>query len=571
MRRVASPVCPEAIGDGATQLPQNDVVEIVGIPSRRGSTSCNLAPILSRGGSHSSTKEGVERERTSPSQEESACQEQPEAAEAEGVGGECGDGGGVDLETENRDRGEEQKPGPSPDAADPLKSLLCMSVENTPSNTEKAAAELVPPTPQQQHPLSSAPSRSEVKCIGAGGSLPQVVESAAATQRSACSGADSQRQGANQCASAEACGPQPALNLLTARGGISEAGSVQNTIRDSSEPSSEAPEGAIWVAAELERLDNEYEQMSVEADSLRDELKRVKEENSRVEKKLAMKFSTTGDFPVYRAQTGDPRLTTAQYFATLRALEATEEEKKLTAELAAKKADQENRLLKTHGEKVEECRAAFRSFLRKVAKNSQMARSGKPIPEAILGQLMRLEEEKTSTLQEARVECAKLKHQLDLLHKLVSENDMQEQFHVMDFEQLKIENQALNEKIVERNEEIKKLRSIIVSSVQFITHWKEKIHFLDHENARSTEELAHLDAELANQRHLITKSKRERDEYRAENGKLRQQTDIINSDILALDWETRQQRKQELKLEVAYTFVSHIPFRHMCVQNSAVL
>nr|CAJ20603.1 hypothetical protein TgIb.1300c [Toxoplasma gondii RH] len=97
-----------------------------------------------------------------------------------------------------------------------------------------------------------------------------------------------------------------------------------------------------------------------------------------------------------------------------------------------------------------------------------MARSGKPIPESILGQLMQLEEEKTRALQEARSASTKLKHQLDVLHQMVSENDMQEQFHVMDFEQLKIENQALNEKIVERNEEIKKLRSIIMSAVQGI-------------------------------------------------------------------------------------------------------
>ncbi|KFG29282.1 putative ankyrin repeat protein [Toxoplasma gondii p89] len=229
--------------------------------------------------------------------------------------------------------------------------------------------------------------------------------------------------------------------------------------------SAEQP-GADLVALDVEALDNEYEQMSIEAEVLRDELKRVKEENARVEKKLAMKFSTTGDFPVYRAQTGDPRLTTQQYFAMLRTLEATKEEKERISALTEEKMQQENQKLATHQEKVEECRTAFRDFLRKVAKNSQMARSGKPIPESILGQLMQLEEEKTRALQEARSASTKLKHQLDVLHQMVSENDMQEQFHVMDFEQLKIENQALNEKIVERNEEIKKLRSIIMSAVQ---------------------------------------------------------------------------------------------------------
>ncbi|KEP62422.1 UNVERIFIED_CONTAM: hypothetical protein HHA_209040 [Hammondia hammondi] len=248
--------------------------------------------------------------------------------------------------------------------------------------------------------------------------------------------------------------------FLQANAGTKEKPSARNHRESAEQP------GAELVALDVEALDNEYEQMSIEAEALRDELKRVKEENAQVEKKLAMKFSTTGDFPVYRAQTGDPPLTTLQYFAMLRTLEATKEEKERISALTAEKMQQESQKLATHQEKVEECRTAFRDFLRKVAKNSQMARSGKPIPESILGQLMQLEEEKTRALQEARSASTKLKHQLDVLHQMASENDMQEQFHVMDFEQLKIENQALNEKIVERNEEIKKLRSIIVSAVQ---------------------------------------------------------------------------------------------------------
>nr|CAJ20604.1 hypothetical protein TgIb.1310c [Toxoplasma gondii RH] len=123
--------------------------------------------------------------------------------------------------------------------------------------------------------------------------------------------------------------------------------------------SAEQP-GADLVALDVEALDNEYEQMSIEAEVLRDELKRVKEENARVEKKLAMKFSTTGDFPVYRAQTGDPRLTTQQYFAMLRTLEATKEEKERISALTEEKMQQENQKLATHQEKVEECRTAFR-------------------------------------------------------------------------------------------------------------------------------------------------------------------------------------------------------------------
>ena len=59
---------------------------------------------------------------------------------------------------------------------------------------------------------------------------------------------------------------------------------------------------------------------------------------------------------------------------------------------------------------------------------------------------------------------------------------MQEQLaeglHMIDFEQLKINNVDLNEKIEERNEDILKLRRKVTSTVQVLTHVKEKLQFL---------------------------------------------------------------------------------------------
>ena len=49
---------------------------------------------------------------------------------------------------------------------------------------------------------------------------------------------------------------------------------------------------------------------------------------------------------------------------------------------------------------------------------------------------------------------------------------------MIDFEQLKIENQTFNEKIEERNEELQKLRKKINNTVQVLTHLKEKLQFV---------------------------------------------------------------------------------------------
>eukprot|EP00959_Pyramimonas_sp_CCMP1952_P185086 3870281-Pyramimonas_sp.AAC.1 len=49
---------------------------------------------------------------------------------------------------------------------------------------------------------------------------------------------------------------------------------------------------------------------------------------------------------------------------------------------------------------------------------------------------------------------------------LKAKEELAEGLHLIDFEQLKIENQSLNEKIEERNEELLKLRKKTTTTVQ---------------------------------------------------------------------------------------------------------
>jgi hypothetical protein len=54
--------------------------------------------------------------------------------------------------------------------------------------------------------------------------------------------------------------------------------------------------------------------------------------------------------------------------------------------------------------------------------------------------------------------------------------------HLIDFEQLKIENQTLNEKIEERNEELHKLRKKITTTVVILSHTREKLQYVQEQN-----------------------------------------------------------------------------------------
>ena len=55
---------------------------------------------------------------------------------------------------------------------------------------------------------------------------------------------------------------------------------------------------------------------------------------------------------------------------------------------------------------------------------------------------------------------------------------------MIDFEQLKIENQSLNEKIEERNDELLRLRKKTTTSVLVLTHLKEKLQFVERHGAQ---------------------------------------------------------------------------------------
>merc|ERR1712072_323368 len=218
---------------------------------------------------------------------------------------------------------------------------------------------------------------------------------------------------------------------------------------------------------------------------------------------------------------------------------------------AARWSEELKNQLEAKRQKAIECRDSFQEFKRQVARHAEYARTGKKIPEKIIQEVEEFELDKDAEVEEVRGSNISLKNRLAKLEQALRKKDeLADNLHVIDFEQLKIENQTLNEKIEERNEELHKLRKKTISTVQVITHMREKLQFIARENAKLKAELARLDQELASQRDLVAKTKHERDDFRADNAKLRQQTGILNSDLLAKDYETRQAHVRDMKQQI---------------------
>lgn len=77
------------------------------------------------------------------------------------------------------------------------------------------------------------------------------------------------------------------------------------------------------------------------------------------------------------------------------------------------------------------------------------------------------------------------------------QEELADGLHLIDFEQLKIENQTYNEKIEERNEELLKLRKKITNTVQVLTHLKEKLQFVQGENSLLKNKLKDVEGAVA--------------------------------------------------------------------------
>ncbi|KAM6221801.1 cilia- and flagella-associated protein 184 [Rhynchocyon petersi] len=163
-------------------------------------------------------------------------------------------------------------------------------------------------------------------------------------------------------------------------------------------------------------------------------------------------------------------------------------------------------------------------------------------------QIQALEDKKEKDMSAVRLENVQLKQ--SLVHfqtRMKAQEDMTQGLFLIDFEQLKIENQTFNEKVEERNEELLKLRNKVSNNVQIITHVKEKLHFVEMENAHKKARLLELEAHVARKRDILTKTKQARDSLRLDNTKLNKTCGLLGKEALLQDLEDRVDRTKQLR------------------------
>lgn len=179
-----------------------------------------------------------------------------------------------------------------------------------------------------------------------------------------------------------------------------------------------------------------------------------------------------------------------------------------------------------------------------------MSRTGKKINKKILEEWEETESMKDQEVHQYRLQNIALRNRLANKEKILKKREqLADGLHLIDFEQLKIENQTLNEKIEERNEELHRLRSKIVINVVMLSHNREKYQYVVELNKIENKKLEELKNQLALEKNNQNKQKKARDALLRLNQKLRQQTGIVNKKELKDDYDARGDEIEQLKLK----------------------
>ena len=178
-------------------------------------------------------------------------------------------------------------------------------------------------------------------------------------------------------------------------------------------------------------------------------------------------------------------------------------------------------------------------------------RKGTKIPRAEVEYWLEREKSLEEQLRTLRIQSFTKSLEMNRLKKeLKKMEDYFEGLHIIDFEQLKIENNTLTEKIEDRNEEIHKLKKKINDTVQILAHLQEKSKFVSSENEIKKTENENLKKEIIEMKRKLTEKKEENDKKALKQLNENKKIDQINSLPLKSYYRKTLQHISELAIQI---------------------
>ena len=191
-------------------------------------------------------------------------------------------------------------------------------------------------------------------------------------------------------------------------------------------------------------------------------------------------------------------------------------------------ADLQNKL-NDRQQRCNELKNWFKEFKREISKNAEYNRTGHKISKKLIKEWEDMEATKDQEVHQYRLLNISLRFRLNKAEKkLKKKEQLADDLHLIDFEQLKIENQTLNEKIEERNEELHKLRKKIHTAVIILTHIREKEQQVRNQNIQQAKIKEGLATELKQKVEKINELKNSLNKDRKTNIKLKKDIGYVH-------------------------------------------
>ncbi|KAL2603191.1 hypothetical protein R1flu_017172 [Riccia fluitans] len=142
--------------------------------------------------------------------------------------------------------------------------------------------------------------------------------------------------------------------------------------------------------------------------------------------------------------------------------------------------DRQHQLLELTQQEAREHNDNFLQGMLKVAREAQHSVSGQILSEGVLAQIQERNKHATLEMEKCRIVQRQLLAHLHKLEQVRKKKDqLPEGLHLVDYEQLKMENESIAEKIHAKNEEIVILRKKRTAAVHALTHVREKLQFVE--------------------------------------------------------------------------------------------
>ena len=187
-------------------------------------------------------------------------------------------------------------------------------------------------------------------------------------------------------------------------------------------------------------------------------------------------------------------------------------------------------------------------FKRDIVTGAENFRTGKIVAEKAVRYMEDKLRAKAAVAEKLRLKNATLKQQYTKVEaSLQQKEDMGEVLHVIDFDQLKIENQQYLEKIEDRNNELLRLKLTTGNTVQVLNTLKHKLHNLTAESEWLKRETTTRKESLAKISDEITRVEQEKEQAARLDRKLKREENTESNMPQVLDYV--QQKAEHYELE----------------------